>query len=153
MNRSNNWRGKQQGSMLLEGLIAILIFSMGILAVVGLQAASIKNTTDAKFRSDAAFLANKVMAQMWVADDPLGANLAPLFNTGGAGYNAWLPEVQSGLPGATGANVPTIVVARGPVDPAANTSNNTATVTLAWQAPGDSVAHSYVATGVIAKQW
>lgn len=152
MNRPNNWRGKQQGSMLLEGLIAILIFSMGILAVVGLQAASIKNTTDAKFRSDAAFLANKVIAQMWVADDPLGANLAPLFNTGGAGYNAWLAEVQdpgSGLPSATA----TIVVARGPVDPATNTSNNTATVTLAWQAPGDSVAHSYVATGVIAKQW
>ena len=146
MNCPNNWRGKQQGSMLLEGLIAILIFSMGILAIVGLQAASIKNTTDAKFRSDAAFLANKVIAQMWVADTSTGANLATLFNTGGGGYNAWLPEVQSGLPGATGANVPTIVVV-----PGGMAGSNVATVTLAWQAPGDSAAHSYVATAQITK--
>jgi type IV pilus assembly protein PilV len=141
MKRSNNLRGKQQGSMLLEALIAILIFSMGILALVGLQAASIKNTTDAKFRSDAAFLANKVIGQMWVADTTTGANLATLFNTGGAGYNAWLAEVQGGLPGATGA----IVVAPGVMP-----GSNVATVTLGWVAP-DNVPHSYVATAQITK--
>jgi type IV pilus assembly protein PilV len=142
MNRSNNLRARQQGSMLLEALIAILIFSVGILALVGLQAASIKNTTDAKFRSDAAFLANKVIAQMWVADTATGANLATLFNTGGAGYNAWLADVQAGLPAATGA----IAVAPGVMP-----GSNVATVTLGWQAPGDNTAHSYVASAQITK--
>ena len=38
----------QKGSMLLEGLIAILLFSMGIIALMGLQAIAMKNTADAK---------------------------------------------------------------------------------------------------------
>src|SRR5439155_165247 len=48
---------RQDGVMLLEALIAILIFSIGILAVVGLQAVSIRNVTDAKHRTEAAYLA------------------------------------------------------------------------------------------------
>ena len=55
----------QRGVMLLEALLAILIFSMGILAVVGMQATAIKSVTDAKYRSDAAFLTNKLLSQMW----------------------------------------------------------------------------------------
>ena len=45
----------QQGVVLLESLIAILIFSMGILALVGLQAAMISNTSNAKYRADASY--------------------------------------------------------------------------------------------------
>jgi type IV pilus assembly protein PilV len=44
--------------MLLEALIAILIFSFGILGLVGLQANAINLSTDAKYRADAALLAN-----------------------------------------------------------------------------------------------
>lgn len=36
---------KQQGVALLEALIAVLIFSIGILAVIGLQATSVRLTT------------------------------------------------------------------------------------------------------------
>jgi len=53
------------GVMLLEALIAILIFSIGILAVVGMQTTTIKNVTDSKHRTEAAFLANKLLSQMW----------------------------------------------------------------------------------------
>ena len=63
----------QRGSMLLEALIAILLFSMGILGLMGLQAIALKNTADAKYRTEAAFLANQIIGQMW-ADNP--ANLA-----------------------------------------------------------------------------
>src|SRR5438132_12670673 len=55
---------REGGVMLLEALIAILIFSIGILAVVGLQAVSIKNVTDSKHRTEAAFLPNNLLAQM-----------------------------------------------------------------------------------------
>ena len=52
----------QQGVVLIEALIAILIFSMGIMALLGLQAAMIKNTSDNKYRADASFIANNVLA-------------------------------------------------------------------------------------------
>lgn len=56
----------QKGMVLLETLIAIVIFSMGILAIIGLQSASKKLAVDAKFRSDAGFLASQTISQMWV---------------------------------------------------------------------------------------
>ena len=42
----------QQGVVLLEVLISILIFSMAVLAIVGLQASMVKNTSDAKYRAE-----------------------------------------------------------------------------------------------------
>jgi type IV pilus assembly protein PilV len=57
---------QQSGFVMLEGLIAILIFSMAILAVVGLQATAITKGTESQYRADAAFLANQLLAQMWV---------------------------------------------------------------------------------------
>ena len=56
----------QTGVMLLEALIGILIFSIGILALIGMQGAAIRNTTDARYRSEASFLANQIIGQMWV---------------------------------------------------------------------------------------
>jgi type IV pilus assembly protein PilV len=53
--------------MLLEALIAILIFSLGILSLVALQATSIQLTSDAKYRTDATLLANRLIGQMWVS--------------------------------------------------------------------------------------
>ena len=58
----------QAGSMLLEAFIAILIFSMGILAIVGMQASAVKSSADAKYRSEASLLANELIGQMWVSD-------------------------------------------------------------------------------------
>lgn len=66
--------------MLLEALIAILIFSMGILAIVALQAVSIKLAGDAKYRSDAALLAEELLAQMWTGDHT-PATLSAVFGT------------------------------------------------------------------------
>ena len=65
-------RRQQTGVMLLEALIAILIFSLGILAIIGLQAQSIRNSSEAKYRADASFLANQLIGYMWT--DP--ANFA-----------------------------------------------------------------------------
>ena len=47
---------KQSGVMLLEAMIAVLIFSMGVLALVALQATSIKLSADAKYRAVAAMM-------------------------------------------------------------------------------------------------
>jgi type IV pilus assembly protein PilV len=62
----------QQGVVLLESLIAIVIFSMGILALIGLQAAMVSNTAASKFRADASYIAQQKLGQLWA--DP--ANVA-----------------------------------------------------------------------------
>lgn len=61
----------QSGIALIEALIAIFLFSLGILALVGLQAAMSKNVTQAQLRSEASFLANQLIGQMWVDQDNL----------------------------------------------------------------------------------
>ena len=134
-------RRKQSGSMLLEGLIAVLIFSLGILAVVGLQATSVKLSTDAKYRSEAALLANQLLGTMWVSDRTT-ATLQTNFNTGGAGYVNWRDNaVLTTLPGAADAP-PTVAV----------DGAGTAVVTVFWRAPNEPAAaapHSYVTVAQI----
>jgi type IV pilus assembly protein PilV len=70
-----NGKSAQRGVVLLEALVAILIFSMGVLALVGLQAAMIKNTSDAKYRSEASFIAQQRIGMMWSDPDNLTAYL------------------------------------------------------------------------------
>lgn len=57
--------GRQRGVMLIEALIAILIFSIGVLGIIGLQGSAVKVSTDARYRSEAALLANEIIGQMW----------------------------------------------------------------------------------------
>lgn len=63
------YHNKQQGSMLIEALVAVLIFSMGILALVGLQGAMLKNTSESKYRAEASLIAQERLGLMMT--DPL----------------------------------------------------------------------------------
>ena len=65
MHQTPRLKAAQQGVVLLEAMIAILIFSMGVLAIVGLQAAMIKNTADSKYRSEAGYIAQTRIGLMW----------------------------------------------------------------------------------------
>ena len=62
----NSIQRNQGGVMLLEAMIGILIFSLGVLALVAMQAVSISNVSNARYRSEAAFLANEILSQAWV---------------------------------------------------------------------------------------
>ena len=64
---------RQRGSSLLEALITVLIFSIGILGILGLEAAKIKDTNDAKYRLDASFIAQQRLGQLWADPNNLGA--------------------------------------------------------------------------------
>ena len=129
--------GAQQGVMLLEALIGILIFSIGILALLGMQATAMRATVDAKYRSEAAFLANEIIGTMWVDRTNL-ASYATASCSGYATCNAWLTRLQAKLPNATGANAPTIVI-----------SGQQATVTIFWQRPGETGVSQHVAVAQI----
>jgi type IV pilus assembly protein PilV len=125
-------RSLQQGSFMLEALIAILIVALGILGTVGLYARSIQNVDDAKFRGEAALLANTLVGQMWVTDTKL-ANLTARFDSGsgGAEYVEFAALVAQRLPNSA-ARPPTVTVTAGPTP----TSSNVL-ITIWWVNPGD----------------
>ena len=102
---------KQAGVMLLEVLIAILIFSIGVLAVVGMQVAAINNVTDAKYRSEAAFLTNRLISQIWTDIPNIATYDYPGTGTLPASLANWVNDPKVGvyilLPNAS--TVPPIV--------------------------------------------
>jgi type IV pilus assembly protein PilV len=118
--KSHGFAKNQQGSVLIEALISVLIFSMGILALVGLQTAMLKNTSESKYRAEASFLAQQRLGQMWGNPENL------------AGFI--VPEIVPSLPNGTRT--------------AAVGVNRFVTVTVTWQAPGMD-AHSYAASSYI----
>jgi type IV pilus assembly protein PilV len=145
----------QNGSILLEALIAILLFSMGMLALAGVQAAAIKNAADAKYRAEASFLANQIIAQMWAENPANLANYRHNPNTvarcnysGGASANAnvvaWLGS--AGSPGTVTGNLPNAGAGRQQITVGAN---NVVTVTICWQNPSDPAPRSYVGVAQI----
>lgn len=122
--------GKQTGVVLIEALIGILIFSMGILALIGLQAVALKATTQAQYRMEAQMLADQLIGAMWTSDRN---TLATDFQTGGTQYNVWKTSVLNSLPGSDTVP-PTVTV----------TGNNATAITLKWKEPGESVPHQYM---------
>ena len=135
---------RQSGVVLLEALIAILIFSLGVLTIVAIQATSIKLTTDAKYRTNATLLANRLIGQMWTASGNL-TTLKSNFESGGAGYAAWLAEVQQpdGLPGVVSgrtctrpdSTTPVSILPRVTVNNATGVDAGRVTVWLYWRTP------------------
>jgi len=127
---------EQAGVMLLEVLIAILIFSIGILAVVGMQAAAINNVNDSKYRSEAAFLTNRLLSQMWTDAGnltvlnygyPLGGSAGAKLGTCTTG-GTWLNNVCNLLPNTS--TVPPIVTITGVTATGAQV-----TITVRWLMP------------------
>ena len=118
-------RGSQEGVMLLEAMVAILIFTLGIIALMGLQIASIQQVTQNKYRTDASYLANQIIGKMWT-DIP---NLATYASAGSAGRTAWDTTVASTLPSGTG----TIAV-----------NGTLVTVTINWRMPNETVTRKYL---------
>lgn len=108
---------RQRGIALLESLIALLIFSMGILALAGLQGFMVKGASEAKNRSDASVVAQRRIAMMWADAKASPAALSEAY----AEVNTVVPELPNG---------------------SRTTAFNTlvpdeVTVTVTWQAPGE----------------
>lgn len=120
----------QGGVMLLEALVAILIFSLGIIALLGLQANSIIQVSQAKYRTDASYLANQIIARMWVDQ----ANIASYVAKGYAGRQDWDTLVASTLPAGDGAIAVT---------------GNQVTVTVRWRQPEDTTVRRFQTVATI----
>lgn len=156
-------RRSQSGVLLLEVLIALLIFSLGVLGLVGLQANAIKQSGQSKYRTDATLLANELVGQMWITSRSYTTLNTAFTSTSGGGpsYRAWKTKVEAALPGAD-TYPPTVIltqipplnaiVASATAAPVGLTASTRVTITMRWKAPGEPAgdpAHSFVLTNEI----
>jgi len=124
-------RAPQQGVALLEALVAIL-------------AGSIRATNDARYRAEAANLANAVIGDMW---STAATDLDAQFGSGGAKLTAWQSQVAALLPSASGSNAPLVDLTQ----PGLSTQSRSVVVSVFWQLPGESVRHQVLITAQIGK--
>jgi type IV pilus assembly protein PilV len=144
-------RSRQEGVMLLEALIGILIFSLGILALVAMQSVSVSSVSNARYRTEAAFLANDIIGSAWLdrGNSGVGTGLDAYKYPGGTAkpVTAWVDKVKAQLPGAA-TYTPTIDVA--PLGAGGATGpGRQVTVTIQWRAPDAVMTSRHVAIGYI----
>lgn len=141
----------RRGFTVIEVLVALLVFSLGILAMVSVQATAVRMATDARDRAIATFLADQILARMLISDPATAGSFAhqPTGTTacspsGTASANAavteWLAEVARQLPNAASTEQQIVV----------DTATSLVTVRLCWQ-NGNEPRRSLVVSNQI--QW
>lgn len=152
-----------RGGFLLEALVGILIFTLGVLGLFALQARAIGYSSDVQYRGEAAQLANGYLSKMWAAPR---ATLPTAFSLPGQPeYDAFAQTIFQRLPGADSAALvpnPQVTVTQPPpggsVDAVTNvalTNNSTlVTITIQWLQPANvegaaPTAHQYVVTSIL----
>jgi len=139
-------RTQSAGFALIEVLVAVLLFAIGILGLVGLQASMMQAQTEGKVRADAANLVDELATLMW-SDMGKPANLANLIQyktascAGDLNCNGWLTKARSTLPGA---NLDELSFDETIVD-SSDADYGRVTVKLSWTLP-NGAPHSYSAT-------
>ncbi len=84
-------RNSQTGILLIEAMVAILIFTIGVIALMGVQAVAVRATSDAKIRMDAELFVDQLLSEMVidsrviVAAAPAAPPPTPVANASGGG--------------------------------------------------------------------
>jgi type IV pilus assembly protein PilV len=101
----------QSGVMLIEVLVGMLVFMIGVLGLIGLQTKSITQSMDASTRSQAAFVAQEFFSQMEATlpitarNSQIALNKAAIDLAAPAVFSAWntgvLQSSTLGLPNAS----------------------------------------------------
>lgn len=109
MKRPNS---RERGFALIEVMVSLVIFSLGVIGLIGMQSRALQLSTDSQDRNTAAMLVNNLSSQMWIGKTT---------SLGAAAIDAWKAQVQAALPNAT--------------TDVNSTSATTATITLKWKSP------------------
>lgn len=132
----------QQGVVLLEALIAVLILAIGLLGTIGLQARAYSALSDASMRAEATIAAESLLGTMIVDQN----NLSLYQLAAGAAPNArlakWLTETQRVIPGAS------VVIAVKP--PVAASTNTQVDIAISWTRTSGGPVNSHLVTSFIA---
>jgi type IV pilus assembly protein PilV len=142
--RSKHFPAGQHGGFLLEGLIALFIFSFGVLGLIGTVAGSIRASNDARYRVEAINLANAMIGDMWTTR---AAALDTEFGTGGRKLTVWQVQAARLLPSATGDNAPVVDL----TSTGLSAQSRSVVVTVFWQLPGETQRHQVLMTAEIGR--
>jgi len=113
---------RQRGSAIVEVLVSMLLFSIGVLGLVRVLAVAVRDAGEVEYRAVAATVADESIARMWVDR----GNLASY-----AVVDAVVPQLPAGTR--------TVAV-----------NGNVVTVTVNWQPPGLPAEREHVAVATIA---
>jgi type IV pilus assembly protein PilV len=135
-------RRSQRGATLIEGLVAITIFSLGILAVIGMMTTHMATAGDARYRMEATQFAESIMADMRGAD--AGTRSASFSGPSGAKYLEWVDRIKAAQLPLAGVDedTPQLDIAM---------AGTNVTITVLWRAPADRSEdpHKYIANGAM----
>lgn len=135
-------QSKQAGSTLLEGLIAIAIFSIGLLGLAAFQLTAMRQGQQARYRAMASFYAEQILSQAQSDVAALSSYIsssnctAASNGAGGSNFVSWCTSMKT--------NSDTTM--RLPIT-SASVSNNSGTVTVSitWKADKDPDSSTYTA--------
>jgi type IV pilus assembly protein PilV len=117
-------RSRSRGFSMIEALVSIVLLSVGLIGLVGLQARAIQVSVGAEDSSRAALLANELVSSMWAART---VSLSSTVIT------AWQSRVAdpmvAGLPNGVGS---------------VSVASNVATITVTWRATSATSDNRYI---------
>lgn len=129
-------QASHNGFVLMDVLISVLLFSFGVLGLIGLQAAMTRAQTEAKVRADAGYLAQELIGQIWSDINQIGD-----YSDSGCAHSTpcqeWKDRVSAALPNGVG--TVNSVTATGDV-----------TITISWTPPSGET-HKYVTQTTVTK--
>ncbi|MCX7627171.1 MAG: hypothetical protein N2Z69_01980 [Methylophilaceae bacterium] len=127
----------QAGSFILEALVSLVIFAVGLIALMGMSAQAVSQIGQSKYRNDASFLASELIGTLWVSP------VAP----SAFDYDDWTTRVSALLPGGEA------VVGDPPDDPddldckdtgTGKPTGNTVCIKITWR--DKDMTHQYLTT-------
>ena len=126
---------------MIEVLVSLLVLSLGVFALMGLQASAARFATDAQLRATATFLADQLVARMLISAPASASGFAHNAVKAGAAseecnylpsasaeaqVTQWLADVAANLPGAPSEEQSIRY----------DSANGVVTVVICWQAAG-----------------
>jgi len=121
-----------RGAVLLEAVIAMLVFAVGVTGALLLVATAVRENSAMQYRAQAALLIDSAIANIWTGDRS-HAGIVLRFADTAAEFVAWKKRVAMTLPGTDG-RPPSIQVS----------PDSTVTISVFWRTPGSSGFHELV---------
>ncbi len=121
-------------------MLSMLVFSAGIMSLLGLLTNTLIETASVEYRSKASAIASNTLVNMMIGDKSLNKLKTHYASPNGEQYKELLRRVQSNLPGTLEEkNYPTISVGeKGVVE-----------IKIKWKSPSDQLSHQIMMSSII----
>lgn len=131
---------KNKGESLIGSMLSMLVFSAGIMSLLGLLSNTLIETASVEYRSKASSIASDALVDMMIGDKSK-EKLQELYAApNGAQYVGLLRKVQSNLPGTLDVkNYPTIKI----------DDKRGVEIIIKWKSPSDLASHQIMMSSTI----